>query len=44
MPEKPIPPIAEINRNPDFTAEEISKSEFEAIWDMAHRSTTKHRA
>ena len=37
MPEGPIPPIIEINRDPQFAAKEISKSEFEAAWNQANR-------
>jgi len=38
MPEGPIPPIADINRDSQFSAKEISKSEFEAAWNQAYRS------
>jgi hypothetical protein len=32
MPEAPIPPLAEINVDPQFVARRISKQEFEKIW------------
>ena len=38
MPEGPFPPIAEINLDPEFSAKEISKAEFEAVWGQATRS------
>ena len=38
MSEGLFPPIAEINRDPEFSAKEISKSEFEAAWSQANRS------
>jgi hypothetical protein len=38
MPEGPIPPIIEINRDPQFAAQEISKSDFESVWSQANRS------
>jgi hypothetical protein len=37
MPEGPFPPIVEINRDPEFSATEISKSEFESMWSQANR-------
>ena len=40
MPETPIPPVADINVQEEFSAKEISKAEFEAVWDQANRSTT----
>lgn len=30
----PVPEIAEINRDPQFQAEEITEGEFNAIWDV----------
>jgi len=39
MPEGPIPPIADINRDPQFAAKEIAKSEFETVWSEANGST-----
>jgi hypothetical protein len=39
MPETPIPPLADINDQEKFSAKEISKAEFEAVWDQANRST-----
>jgi Domain of unknown function (DUF6881) len=41
MPEGPIPPVEEINENPDFLAKEISRDEFQAIWEEATRGTTE---
>jgi len=38
MPEVPIPPLEEINDNPDFAAKDISKAEFEVVWEMARRA------
>src|SRR5262245_10182765 len=35
MPEAPIPPLATINSNPQFSAREISKPEFENMWKQA---------
>jgi hypothetical protein len=35
MPEAPIPPVALINLDSQFSAEEISKSEFEDLWKAA---------
>jgi hypothetical protein len=40
MPETPIPPLADINVQEELSAKEISKAEFEAVWDQANRSTT----
>jgi hypothetical protein len=40
MPEVPIPPLEEINDNPDFSAKEITKAEFEAVWEKATRDVT----
>jgi len=37
MPDQPIPPLEEINENPDFVAKEISKQEFEVAWEGAAR-------
>jgi hypothetical protein len=39
MPEAPIPPLAEINAQEKFSAKEISKVEFDTVWDQANRST-----
>lgn len=39
MPDAPIPPLETINRNPQFSAREISKSEFENMWKQASRVT-----
>jgi hypothetical protein len=39
MPEAPIPPIATINWDSDFSAKEISKSEFEIVWNQANQTT-----
>jgi hypothetical protein len=39
MPERPIPPVEEINENPDFLARQISRDEFQANWDEATRGT-----
>jgi len=41
MPEGPLPPVAEINLNPEFSAKEISKTEFETMWSEASRSAMK---
>jgi hypothetical protein len=41
MPEAPIPPLAVINQDENFSAKEISKAEFEAVWDQANRSTVR---
>jgi len=38
MPEGPFPPIDEINHDAEFSAKEISKAEFEAVWGLATRS------
>jgi hypothetical protein len=35
MPETPIPPVETINRDPEFSAREISRAEFEAVWSEA---------
>jgi len=40
MPEMPLPPLEEINDNPDFSAKEITKAEFEAVWEKATRDVT----
>lgn len=39
MPESPIPPFAIINHDLQSSAKEISKAEFEAVWNQANRST-----
>jgi len=36
MPEAPIPPLKEINSNPEFRAKEITKEEFEILWEAAN--------
>jgi hypothetical protein len=38
MPEASLPPLEEINDNPEFVAKEISKAEFEVVWEEAIRS------
>jgi hypothetical protein len=43
MPEGSFPPLAVINRDPQFVAKEISKSEFEFVWDQAKRSAIDQR-
>jgi hypothetical protein len=35
MPDQPIPPLEEINANPDFVGREITKAEFDAVWEKA---------
>jgi hypothetical protein len=35
MPEAPMPPLEEINNQPEFRAREISKAEFEVLWEQA---------
>ena len=35
MPEATIPPLDEINANPEFRAKEITKAEFEVVWREA---------
>jgi hypothetical protein len=37
MPEVPIPPLKEINGSSDFLAKEISRAEFEVVWEEATR-------
>jgi len=37
MPEAPIPFLEEINSNPEFRAKEITKEEFETLWEEAHK-------
>jgi len=39
MPERPIPPLAIINQDPQFSAKEISKAEFDTVWNEANRPT-----
>ncbi len=39
MPEVPMPPLADINAQEQFSAKVISKAEFETVWDQANRST-----
>jgi hypothetical protein len=41
MPESPIPPLAIINHDSQFSAKEISKSEFEVAWNQANRSKVR---
>jgi hypothetical protein len=36
MPEAPVPPLEEINSNPEFRAKEITKEEFEILWAEAN--------
>ena len=38
MPDAPIPPVVTINEDPQFSAKEISRPEFEDMWDQANRS------
>jgi hypothetical protein len=38
MPEGPIPSLAIINHDSQFSAKEISKAEFETVWNQASRS------
>jgi hypothetical protein len=35
MPDQPLPPVEEINQNLDFLAREITKAEFETVWEEA---------
>jgi hypothetical protein len=37
MPESSLPLVEAINQNPEFSAREISKDEFEDIWSQATR-------
>jgi uncharacterized protein DUF6881 len=37
MPQAPVPPLEEINSNPEFRAREITKEEFEILWEAANR-------
>jgi len=37
MPEAPIPLVEIINQDLQVPAKEISKSEFESMWNQAHR-------
>jgi hypothetical protein len=37
MPDQPLPPVEEINENPEFVTREISKEEFEVAWESAAR-------
>jgi hypothetical protein len=37
MPDVPIPPLAIINLDPQFSAQEILKAEFETVWNQANR-------
>jgi hypothetical protein len=36
MPEVPVPPLEEINSNPEFRGKEITKEEFEDLWEQAN--------
>jgi hypothetical protein len=38
MPEGEVPSILDINRDPQFSAKDISKAEFESVWNEANRS------
>ena len=38
MPEAPIPPLEEVNANPEFRAKAITKAEFEVVWGEAQRA------
>lgn len=38
MPEAPVPPLAVINQDSQFSAKEISKAEFEIVWNLANGS------
>jgi hypothetical protein len=38
MPEGEVPSISEINRDPQFSAKDISKAEFESVWNEANQS------
>ncbi len=37
MSDAAVPPIETINQDPEFRAKEISKAEFEEIWNQANR-------
>jgi hypothetical protein len=39
MPEGEVPAISDINRDPQFCAKDISKAEFESVWNEANRCT-----
>jgi hypothetical protein len=41
MPEAPLPLLDEINDNPEFVATEISKAEFELVWEEAIHGVSK---
>jgi hypothetical protein len=41
MPEASIPPVDEINKDPQFMAKEILKAEFEAVWTLATGAVTE---
>jgi hypothetical protein len=38
MPEAPIPRLADIDAQENVSAKEISKAEFDVVWDQANRS------
>jgi len=38
MPEKPIPPVEEIDADAEFSTREITKAEFDAVWERAIRA------
>jgi|SRR5882724_3537299 len=40
MPDQPLPPLEEINKNPDFLGKEITNAEFEIVWEKATSSST----
>ena len=40
MPDQPLPPLEEINENPDFLGKEITQAEFEIVWEKATSSST----
>ena len=42
MPEAPIPSLEEINGNPEFRAKEITKEEFEILWEEANPQGHHH--
>jgi hypothetical protein len=39
MPEGPIPQLAIINQDCQFSTKEISRTEFETVWNQVYRST-----
>jgi hypothetical protein len=40
----PVPSVEEIARDPQFLPEEISREEFDQVWDAAHRAARVGRA